>query len=71
MRMSDNTMRPLGELSGGQKFTVIVLLALTDDHQPIIYDQPEDALDTSLIYNNIAQQLKVLERPSTVHFCYT
>jgi hypothetical protein len=58
MRVSDGSFRTLDQLSGGQKFTVIVLLALTDDDKPIVYDQPEDALDTSLIYSTIAQQLR-------------
>lgn len=58
MHISEGTVRTLDQLSGGQKFTVIVLLALTDDDKPIVYDQPEDALDTSLIYSNIAQQLR-------------
>jgi DNA repair exonuclease SbcCD ATPase subunit len=50
--------RRLELLSTGQKFTVIILLALTEDIRPIIYDQPEDALDTALIYSDIAQILR-------------
>lgn len=58
MRLKDGSYRPLDQLSTGQKFTVIILLALTDDDKPIIYDQPEDALDTALIFTDIAQLLR-------------
>lgn len=58
MKLKDNSYRPLDQLSTGQKFTVIILLALTDDDKPIIYDQPEDALDTALIFTDIAQLLR-------------
>ncbi len=58
MRLKDDTYRPLDQLSTGQKFTVIILLALTDDDKPIVYDQPEDALDTALIFTDIAQLLR-------------
>jgi histidinol phosphatase-like PHP family hydrolase/predicted ATPase len=58
MRLKDDSYRPLDQLSTGQKFTVIILLALTDDDKPIVYDQPEDALDTALIFTDIAQLLR-------------
>lgn len=58
MRLKDHSYRPLDQLSTGQKFTVIILLALTDDDKPIVYDQPEDALDTALIFTDIAQLLR-------------
>ncbi len=58
LRRNDGEYRQLHELSTGQKFTVIILLALTDDTRPVIYDQPEDALDTSMIYSDIAQILR-------------
>lgn len=58
MKRDDNVYRDLDQLSTGQKFTVIILLALTDDDKPIVYDQPEDALDTAMIYTDIAQILR-------------
>lgn len=58
MRHKDGAYRELDQLSTGQKFTVIILLALTDDDKPIVYDQPEDALDTAMIYTDIAQLLR-------------
>lgn len=58
MKLKDGTYRKLDELSTGQKFTVIILLALTEDDKPIIYDQPEDALEAALIFSDIAQLLR-------------
>jgi predicted ATPase len=58
LRINATEYRQLDQLSTGQKFTVIILLSLVDDEQPLIYDQPEDALDTSMIYSDIAQILR-------------
>ncbi len=58
MRLSGSEYRQLDELSTGQKFTVIILLALTDDDKPIVYDQPEDSLEAALRFSDIAQLLR-------------
>ena len=58
MQLINNEYSKLNDLSTGQKFTVIILLSLVDDHKPLIYDQPEDALEATLIYSNIAQLLR-------------
>jgi len=50
--------RPLGKLSTGQKATVIVLLAMVEGKQPIIFDQPEDALYTPFIFSEVVKTLK-------------
>jgi predicted metal-dependent phosphoesterase TrpH/ABC-type lipoprotein export system ATPase subunit len=49
--------RPLEKLSTGQKAVVIVQLSLSEGNQPIIFDQPEDALYTPFIYEQIVKTL--------------
>lgn len=58
MKLKNGDFKKLDELSTGQKFTVIILLALTDDDKPIVYDQPEDAIEAALIFSDIAQLLR-------------
>ncbi|CAG0968625.1 hypothetical protein ANRL3_01349 [Anaerolineae bacterium] len=50
--------RELEKLSTGQKATVIVLLTMVEGKQPIIFDQPEDALYTPFIYSEVVKLLK-------------
>lgn len=57
-RLDSGEYKPLEKLSTGQKATVIVLLALYEGSQPVIFDQPEDALYTPFIYKDVVQLLK-------------
>jgi hypothetical protein len=51
-------IRPLDKLSVGQKATVIVSLSLVEGSSPILFDQPEDALYSPFIVENIVQLVK-------------
>lgn len=57
-RIDLKNWRLLEHCSIGQKSTVILSLALIEGHQPIIIDQPEDALDTIFIYQMIVKKLR-------------
>lgn len=50
--------RSIDKLSTGQKATVIVLLAMIEGRQPILFDQPEDALYTPFIFSQVVKTLK-------------
>jgi len=50
--------RPIDKLSTGQKATVIVLLTMVQGTQPILFDQPEDALYTPFIYTDVVRALR-------------
>jgi histidinol phosphatase-like PHP family hydrolase len=50
--------RTLEKLSTGQKATVIVLLTMVEGNNPIIFDQPEDALYTPSIYTDVVKALR-------------
>jgi ABC-type lipoprotein export system ATPase subunit len=50
--------RALDKLSTGQKATVIVSLSLVEGSSPILFDQPEDALYSPFIVENIVQLVK-------------
>jgi ABC-type cobalamin/Fe3+-siderophores transport system ATPase subunit len=53
-----NNFRPLDKLSTGQKATVIVSLSLIEGTSPIIFDQPEDALYSPIIFSNIVSLVR-------------
>jgi predicted ATPase len=57
-RIDSKNWRLLDQCSIGQKSTVILSLALVEGDQPIIIDQPEDALDTIFIYQMIVKKLR-------------
>jgi Fe-S cluster assembly ATPase SufC len=42
----------------GQKCTALLIIALSDDERPIIMDQPEDALDTPSVYDDVTVRLR-------------
>ena len=54
---SDN-FAPLDELSVGQKSTALLIIALCDGQQPVLIDQPEDALDIASVWEDIAKKLR-------------
>jgi ABC-type ATPase with predicted acetyltransferase domain len=58
LQVGDDRYRPIEKLSAGQKSTVIVLLAMVEGKNPIIFDQVEDALDTAFIYSDVVQSLR-------------
>ena len=53
-----NNFRPLDKLSTGQKTTVIVSLSLIEGSSPIIFDQPEDALYSPIIFSNVVSLVR-------------
>jgi len=57
-KLEPGKYRELAKLSTGQKATVIVLLTMVEGKQPIIFDQPEDALYTPFIYTEVVKTLK-------------
>ncbi len=58
LRTGENEYRPIEKLSTGQKATVIVLLTMVEGRQPVIFDQPEDALYTPFIYTDVVRTLR-------------
>jgi ABC-type lipoprotein export system ATPase subunit len=56
--VGNDNFRPLEKLSTGQKATVIVSLSLVEGSSPILFDQPEDALYSPFIVENIVQLVK-------------
>ena len=57
-KVAPGQYRPLEKLSTGQKATVIVLLTMVEGNNPIIFDQPEDALYTPFIYTDVVKALR-------------
>jgi hypothetical protein len=57
-RVAEGEYRPIYKLSTGQKATVIVLLTMVEGNNPIIFDQPEDALYTPFIYTDVVKALR-------------
>jgi len=51
-------VKPLNELSGGTKSTIIVSIAMIEGKAPLIIDQPEESLDTQFIYDQIVKKLR-------------
>ena len=61
LRMEDGSYRPLRELSGGQRVSVLLSLLLeTDDDRPLVVDQPEDELDNRFLFDTVLPALKKL-----------
>ncbi len=62
LRMDDGGYRPLADLSGGQRVSVLLSLLLkTNDHRPLVIDQPEDELDNRFLFNTVLPVLKELK----------
>ena len=61
MRMDDGSYRPLNDLSGGQRVSVLLSLLLeTTDDRPLVIDQPEDELDNRFLSETVLPALKKL-----------
>ncbi len=50
--------KPIATASPGQKTAAILTFLLSHGERPLIIDQPEDDLDTSLIHSLVVQQLR-------------
>lgn len=50
--------KALGELSTGQKGTVIIAIAMVDGAGPLVIDHPEEPLDTTAIYEQVVTTLR-------------
>ncbi|MCY4212844.1 MAG: AAA family ATPase [Gammaproteobacteria bacterium] len=62
LRLDDGSYRPLDELSGGQRVSVLLSLLLeTEDDRPLVIDQPEDELDNRFLFNTVLPVLKKLK----------
>ena len=57
-RRESGDYAPLSELSVGQKCTALLLIALAEGSRPVLVDQPEDALDITTVWEDIAQTLR-------------
>jgi histidinol phosphatase-like PHP family hydrolase len=57
-KVGEGKYRQLEKLSTGQKATVIVLLTMVEGTNPVIFDQPEDALYTPFIYTDVVKTLR-------------
>ena len=61
LRMDDDSYRPLKDLSGGQRVSVLLSLLLeTTDDRPLVIDQPEDELDNRFLFDTVLPALKKL-----------
>ena len=54
--------RPLAQGSPGQQTAALLAFVLGHGSEPIILDQPEDDLDTTLIYDLLVKQLRMTKR---------
>ena len=62
LRMDDGSYRPLDQLSGGQRVSVLLSLLLeTTDDRPLVIDQPEDELDNRFLFDTVLPALKRLK----------
>jgi len=62
LRLDDGSYRPLDELSGGQRVSVLLSLLLeTTDERPLVIDQPEDELDNRFLFETVLPALKKLK----------
>ena len=62
LQVDDQTYKPLAKLSGGQRVSVLLTLLLqTEDHRPLVIDQPEDELDNRVLFRTVLPALKRLK----------
>ena len=58
----DGQYRPLDRLSGGQRVNLLLsLLLATNDHRPLVIDQPEDELDNRFLFETLLPALHRLK----------
>ena len=61
-RVEEDNYRPLDQLSGGKRVSLLLSLLLeTDDDHPLVIDQPEDELDNRFLFRRILPTLKRLK----------
>jgi ABC-type glutathione transport system ATPase component len=53
--------KPINQLSKGQMATALLPLILRPASYPLIFDQPEDDLDNSFIYDTLVSEIKELK----------
>ena len=51
-------MKPLADLSVGQKSAALLIVGLSDGRFPIVIDQPEDSLDLRSIWDDVCTKLR-------------
>lgn len=51
-------LKPLADLSVGQKASALLIMALSDGRFPIVIDQPEDSLDLRTIWDDVCLTLR-------------
>ncbi len=62
LRIDDRDYRPLDDLSGGRRVSVLLSLLLkTNDCRPLVIDQPEDELDNRFLFDTVLPVLKGLK----------
>lgn len=62
LKMDDGNYRPLMELSGGQRVSLLLTLLLeVNDERPLVIDQPEDELDNKFLFDTMLPALKRLK----------
>ena len=61
-RVEGENYRDLSKLSGGQRVSLLLSLLLeTNDHRPLVIDQPEDELDNRFLFDTMLPALKGLK----------
>ena len=61
-KMDTGSYRPLQDLSGGQRVSLLLSLLLeTNDERPLVIDQPEDELDNRSLFETMLPALKRLK----------
>lgn len=62
LEVARGSYRPLSELSGGQRVSLLLTLLLeTSDDRPLVIDQPEDELDNRFLFETVLPALKNLK----------
>lgn len=63
-----NVPKPLSQLSKGQMATALLPLILRPASYPLIFDQPEDDLDNSFIYETLVRHIRLLKETRQLIF---
>ncbi len=62
LEVASDNYRPLSELSGGQRVSLLLTLLLeTTDDRPLVIDQPEDELDNRFLFETVLPALRNLK----------
>lgn len=60
--------KPIEQLSRGQMATALLPLILRDADHPLIFDQPEDDLDNSFIFQELVEKIRRLKQTRQIIF---